>query len=469
MKKIILILFAWVSLAYSYSPKINTLERFSNTGGENNVSEIINNSNILNPLSVNCSEVIVDIVFDRYRSETSWKIENGSGQIMLSGRGTSNSPSSVSQNVCLENGNYTFVIDDTYGDGICCRYGEGSYTVSLNGTVLASGGSFRYSESKVFTIGQALPPPNPFNLTASDIKANSMRLSWEAQGEITNQTTFDIYNNNEIIKSIEGIETTTSLTGLVPETSYNLSVRAKNIQGDLSEFSNSITVSTLADNNGGGVSQEMQELLSLVNQAREAEGVHPLTINTKLTAAAEFHANDMNNNGFFSHTGSNGSSVSDRVNDQGYSWRRVAENIAKGQRNPQEVHDAWMNSSGHRRNILNSGYTEIGLARVASYWVQVFAAPSGAASSRSNAIVMEQFEPKQFDMYPNLLQGDQNKITVVGHDGNTAYQVYSLTGMIMSQGKVENGTVELNDLSSGIYLVKFVMNQKVITKRLVKK
>jgi len=95
-------------------------------------------------------------------------------------------------------------------------------------------------------------------------------------------------------------------------------------------------------------------------------------LNSQLNQAATNHANDMTTNNFFSHTGSDGSNVGTRVTRTGYNWSTVGENIASGYRSAQEVHDGWMNSSGHRANILNSNYTQIGIARSGNIWVQVF-------------------------------------------------------------------------------------------------
>lgn len=432
-----------------------------------NASEMSNKSNFTTNVAPNCTEVVVAVVFDRYASDISWKIERENAQIVASGSDYQNSAPNVSEKVCLEDGVYTFTINDSYGDGLCCSYGEGSYAISLNGTALVSGGSFKSSESKSFTIGKALPPPTPLNLVGSDITSNSVSLSWEVKGEVTNLTTFDIYNNTEVVKSVKGSKTVT-LDGLTPETVYNLSVRAKNVQGDLSGFSNKISITTLKETDGG-FSKEMLDLLKLVNQARAADGKQPLKMNAKLVAAAEFHANDMNDNNFFSHTGSNGSSVSNRVENQGYSWSGVAENIANGQRTVQQVHDTWMNSPGHKRNILNANYTEVGMARVANLWVQVFARPLNSSFLFEDSMSVNKSAEQKLDMFPTLLSGDQNQIHIVGHDINTVYKVYNMTGKVLDQGKITDDTIEINGLSSGMYLVHFIMDGKSITKRLVKR
>jgi uncharacterized protein YkwD len=115
-------------------------------------------------------------------------------------------------------------------------------------------------------------------------------------------------------------------------------------------FSTTASLASIYDN----------ELLTLTNAERQKYNLAPLTLSSQLGQAAQGHADDMANNNYFSHTGLNGSSVSDRVRATGYSYRSVGENIAAGQRSPSDVIQGWMNSTGHRANILNSGYTQIG-------------------------------------------------------------------------------------------------------------
>ncbi len=90
---------------------------------------------------------------------------------------------------------------------------------------------------------------------------------------------------------------------------------------------------------------------------------------------AQLHTADMVSKAYFSHTGSDGSSVSQRVTRQGYEWRAVGENIAYGQRSVEQVVEAWMNSPSHCRAIMDSEFTELGAARVEDHWTLVFGTP----------------------------------------------------------------------------------------------
>jgi uncharacterized protein YkwD len=121
------------------------------------------------------------------------------------------------------------------------------------------------------------------------------------------------------------------------------------------------------------------EVLRLVNVERAKAGCGALTTDSRLAAAAQAHSADMAANNYFSHTGRNGSDVSDRVEAAGYRWSAVGENIAKGQPTPAAVMQAWMNSSGHRANILNCRFRNIGIglanAGRSPVWTQDFGTP----------------------------------------------------------------------------------------------
>jgi uncharacterized protein YkwD len=129
------------------------------------------------------------------------------------------------------------------------------------------------------------------------------------------------------------------------------------------------------------------EVIRLTNQERAAHGCPPLEAEVHLMNAAEGHSSDMAVNDFFSHTGSNGSNPGDRMLGAGYpGFTQWAENIAAGYSTPANAMAAWMNSQGHRDNILNCSLEEIGVGYVyrnpdpggvtyRHYWTQVFAKP----------------------------------------------------------------------------------------------
>lgn len=113
-----------------------------------------------------------------------------------------------------------------------------------------------------------------------------------------------------------------------------------------------------------------------LNALRAEAGRAAVAYSDKLEAIAQSHADDMARNGFFSHSGSNGSTLGDRARGGGYAFCFIAENIAKGQRTGTEVMASWQESRGHRRNMLERRVTEVGLARAdGAIWVMVLGRP----------------------------------------------------------------------------------------------
>lgn len=117
-----------------------------------------------------------------------------------------------------------------------------------------------------------------------------------------------------------------------------------------------------------------KEVIRLVNEIRVKNGLKALTYDWELCRVARYKSQDMKNNNYFSHTSPTYGTPFQMMKSFGISYRTAGENIAKGQATPQAVVNAWMNSSGHRANILNSSFTKIGVGYVASgkYWTQMF-------------------------------------------------------------------------------------------------
>jgi uncharacterized protein YkwD len=142
---------------------------------------------------------------------------------------------------------------------------------------------------------------------------------------------------------------------------------------------------TQAPSTGGGdssgSSSTITAVITLVNQERAKAGCSGLTSESRLEAAAQKHSELQADRNEMSHQLAGEASMGDRVTAEGYRWRSVAENVAAGYPDAASVMDGWMNSPGHKANILNCGYQEIGvgLAKSSSgtpYWTQNFASPA---------------------------------------------------------------------------------------------
>ena len=117
-----------------------------------------------------------------------------------------------------------------------------------------------------------------------------------------------------------------------------------------------------------------KEVVRLVNEIRVQNGLRELTYNWELCRVARYKSQDMKDNKYFSHTSPVYGTPFQMMKDFGITYRSAGENIARGYTSPQAVVNAWMNSSGHRANILNASFTQIGVGYVAdgNYWTQMF-------------------------------------------------------------------------------------------------
>lgn len=124
-----------------------------------------------------------------------------------------------------------------------------------------------------------------------------------------------------------------------------------------------------------------KKILELVNNYRQTgcncgskyfPPTNMVAWNDLLKNAAQKHSNDMKENNFFDHTGSDGSNPGDRISNAGYIWSIYGENIAKGYKSENDVVNGWIKSEGHCKNIMNPNFKEMGVANNGTYWTQVF-------------------------------------------------------------------------------------------------
>ncbi len=155
-----------------------------------------------------------------------------------------------------------------------------------------------------------------------------------------------------------------------------------------------------------------QEMLDAVNEVRvsgytDKQGtkyppVPPLLWNTRLETAAYLHSLDMHENGFISHTGSDGSSHRKRIKDAGYDYRYASENVALGYTTIEWVISGWLESPGHCRNIMDSKVTRMASARVGNSWTQLFASPADDSFT----------DPDDTDFINGKKKPDEDSVTI---------------------------------------------------------
>ncbi|MGW2598795.1 CAP domain-containing protein [Streptomyces klenkii] len=131
---------------------------------------------------------------------------------------------------------------------------------------------------------------------------------------------------------------------------------------------------------GGANSTYVQQVVDMVNAERAKAGCSPLTVNAKLQAAAQGHSDDMAARDYYAHTSPEGKSPGDRMTAAGYRWSTYGENIFKSPKDARTAMDGWMKSPGHRANILNCSFKEIGVGinfkSNGPWWTQNFGASS---------------------------------------------------------------------------------------------
>lgn len=209
------------------------------------------------------------------------------------------------------------------------------------------------------------------------------------------------------------------------------------------------------------------DVIDLVNDERAAEGLGPLSYDANLTAAARGHSQDMGLNDYFDHIGLDGSTPGDRITEAGYSWNTYGENIAAGYATPAAVVAGWMASAGHRANILNPNFCDIGVgyAYVASstygrYWTQNFGRKSGVYACPAAAtyvITATVGAGGSIDPEGNISvdQGDSQTFIITPNPG---YRIDALT--VDNQLKAITTTYTFSNVNSDHSIdVTFALNQ----------
>ena len=195
--------------------------------------------------------VTLTIILDNYPEETSWSITSGDLTYATGGTyGSQADGSTVIEVTCLNDGCYDFNIFDSYGDGICCGYGNGSYVLEdASGNALASGGAFNSSESTNFCLnsggGDSTPPTAPTNLVASNTTTTTTDLSWTASTDNEGVAGYHIYMDDSLLGSVTG--TAADITNLTPDTEYSFYITAYDAADNESSASNTVDVTTLSD------------------------------------------------------------------------------------------------------------------------------------------------------------------------------------------------------------------------------
>ncbi|WP_124101229.1 CAP domain-containing protein [Ruminococcus sp. Marseille-P6503] len=262
----------------------------------------------------------------------------------------------------IKNGGATTYRDGGLSSGTLYRYKVKAYKK-------VNGANYWGSASKEFL---ASTKAKAVKITSTSKTADAVRLNWTKQtgnGYQVYQLKGGAWTKIATVRSMN--TTTYRIGGLNPSTKYQFKVRAyrTDTKGKVNAGSfGSVSVTTKSN----GFSAEVNEVLKLVNVERNKAGLKSLTLDAELCRAAQVRAKEINTH--FSHTRPDGTSCFTVLDEFNISWSAVGENIAKGHMSPSEVVNAWMNSEGHRKNILSSGFGKLGVGYDSSTkaWVQLF-------------------------------------------------------------------------------------------------
>lgn len=217
-------------------------------------------------------------------------------------------------------------------------------------------------------------------------KAEAASFSTDAQAKVYyyNSSNVDFEEINQLVKNylqnyqikqpnaqqskVEAPKEETNTTEQQPTTEQPAAQQPAEQQSPQTEQTNK------KEQTSSQLSEYEQQVVDLTNQERTKNGLPALKIDQELSKVAREKSSDMQRNNYFSHTSPTYGSPFDMMKQFGITYKAAGENIAKGQRSPEEVVNAWMNSEGHRKNILSANFTHIGVGYVAegNYWTQQF-------------------------------------------------------------------------------------------------
>ncbi|MEM9921792.1 MAG: S8 family serine peptidase, partial [Bacteroidota bacterium] len=461
------------------------------------------------PTNCNDNELILTITLDNYPEETSWNITNSVGSVVASGGTYGNQPdgSTITEDICLPDACYTFTILDSYGDGICCSFGSGSYSLNDGGTVLASGGSFGTSEATNFCLGgggpDTDPPSVPTNLTATNTTQTSTDLSWNASTDNIGVDGYNVYVNG----ALNGSTSTTSytVTGLSASTTYTMSVSAYDAAGNESN-SASTSVTTLDVPNGGGTEvifahffesgwdgwQDGGSDCFRYSGSRSWEGNYSIRIrdNSGTASAMTSSSYDLSSYTsvelkffFYPNSMENGEDFWVRYND-GSGWQTIATYASGTSFQNDQFYSATLTLDNATYNLSSNAQFRIqcdASANADRVYIDevtlVGTLPGGNLVSNNITNKVElmpravqfssTFDDEEILIAPNPTNGIVN---IQSEDVITELTVFGIDGRLLEQRTTDGHSDQLNlgDLPAGIYMISITTAEDKVVKRIVK-
>lgn len=225
-----------------YTIQVRALDK---SGNRSAFSNTIRPKTLVDPNDCKGKLTTLKLLTDKYPRETSWVIFDENNKVVVKSDKLDKNKAHEFKN-CLPAGCYTFQIIDSYGDGICCSYGNGRFEFLVDGKTIAKGSEFGASFSKQFCIDKVLDttaPTTPLNLNASNITENSAKLSWNKSTDNVAVIGYEIFQDGKSIGKT--IYLNQLVKKLEPKTTYSFYVKAFDEAGNYSKQSNTARVTTL--------------------------------------------------------------------------------------------------------------------------------------------------------------------------------------------------------------------------------
>ncbi len=480
-----------------------------------------------NPPTGDCVEdgdLTLTITLDNYPEETSWSVTSGGSTVASGSYSTANADgSTVTESINgLADGDYTFTINDAYGDGICCSYGNGSYALSSGGTTIASGGSFGSSESSTFCVEAASgggpdteAPSTPLNLTASNTTETQTTISWNASTDNVGVTGYNVYSSGNLLG--QTANTSVDITGLTAASTYSFQVTAVDAAGNESGASNTATVTTPGGGGGGGGTDPATFMASYFESGwdgwtdggsdcyrysgtRSYEGSYSIRIRDNSGTASRMTSSSFDATGhssievefyFYPYSMENGEDFWVRFYD-GSSWNTVAAYARGTNFENNQFYTATVtissadynfgsnaqvafqcDASGNADQIYIDQVTVRGtgsafIAPESGQTITALGTPSrGDDIGTFDASDTEEFGGELIRVFPNPAT-DYLNITGLS-DNVQAISMYSITGALVQEIRTNVNRIDVSGLQAGVYFLSIVDAEgEVMTQKFVK-
>lgn len=461
------------------------------------------------PCQVTCYDGSVTFTLntDNYGSETSWTLQDGAGNTIESGSGYANN-TTYTFNWNLADDDYTFTINDSYGDGICCGYGNGSYSIDSGSDNIVSGGAFGSSETTNFCVDNGgggpdtTPPSTPTNLSVSNEQDTQVTLSWNASTDNVGVTAYEIFVDGGSIGTTPG--TSVNVTGLTACTSYNFGVRALDAAGNASGTTTAVGSTTGCTGGGGTPFTEGYFFESgwegwadggsdcaRVNSSFSWEGSYSIRIrdNSGTASAMTSPSYDLDGLGsveisfyFYPNSMENGEDFWVRYND-GSGWQTVATYASGSSFNNGSFYTATVTLDAASFNLTDGAQFRFQCDASGNadqiYIDQVTVTGSLASGSAAGPIVTIEELPtlRSFDivdeieadmeLFPNPAS---DMVSVRVADEIQQIIVFNVQGQEMLRRDyegIEQANLDVSSLAAGVYMISVQTEEELITERLV--